>query len=68
MTQNFIKLSSETEEFFINPHMISMIKRNKENVNVIVFVFGYDKPIRPIETYEEIIKKIDEAGKFKFTM
>jgi hypothetical protein len=68
MTPTIIKLTSETEEFFINPHMISMIKRHKENVNVTVYVFGYDKPIRSIETYEEIIKKINEAGQFKFTM
>jgi hypothetical protein len=67
MSQNFIKLNTRTEEYHINPMMITMIKKDKQTDFATVYTFD-GKMIRPSETFEEIMKLIKKSSEFKFEM
>jgi hypothetical protein len=67
MEQKFIKLTSRTEEYYVNPHMITLIKRDKNNGNVVLYLFN-ETSVRPQESLEEIMSKIKDASKITFQM
>lgn len=66
MEQKFIKLTNRTEEYYVNPYMITTIKKSKDNDHVTVYLFD-ERSIRPDETLQEIMKMINDSSKFKFS-
>ena len=66
MDQKFIKLQTEDHEYHINPFMITQIIKSKSDNSAIVYVFGAGS-IKPNESFDEVMKKINDSSKMKFS-
>ncbi len=66
MEQKFIKLRTKTDEYHINPFMITSIKKEIDTDRVTIYTFD-GKIISPLETFKEVMDLIQDSGKFKFT-
>jgi hypothetical protein len=65
MINNFITLTKTDEKLIhVNASLIESINR-KKNYTLIIMGFGSENFHEVIETYEDIIKKIEETGTFK---
>ena len=65
MEQRFIKLTTRTDEYHINPMMITTIKKEKDSNIVTVYTFD-GKMVRPLETFKQVMDMIQDSSKFKF--
>jgi predicted nucleic acid-binding OB-fold protein len=65
MESRFVKLTTKTEEIYINPHMITCIRKYKESNDTVIHLFD-QRSIRPDETFQEIMKKIKDSQMIKF--
>lgn len=65
MKEKFIKLKSGRDELYVDPFMITHIRKHTNNKNVL-YVFG-GQSLYVEEDIETILKLIKESEKFKFT-
>lgn len=66
MDSKFIEIESRDGRlFYINVALISCIYKG-ENLTIIEFI-GDDENLKSVESYEEIKKKIENAGKLFIT-
>jgi hypothetical protein len=62
MDPKLIKLTTKTEEYYINPMLITSIKKEIDNNMVHIYTFD-GRVISPIESLEEVMKKIKDSSK-----
>lgn len=67
MEQKFIKLTTRTDEYHVNPVMITTVKKEKETGRVTIYTFD-GKSIYPLETFDEVMNLIKKSTQFKFEM
>lgn len=64
MRDKFIKLTTNTYEWYVDPFMIASIGKS-EGGNVVIYLHNR-QVIYPDQTLEEVMKLIKSAGSWKF--
>lgn len=65
MKEKFIKLTSGKDELYVDPLMITHLRKTPNN-KIVIYVFGGNS-LHPDEDINTILKLIKDANKLKFT-
>lgn len=66
MREKFIQLTNGSDEIYVDPQMISFIRKGKINNSVTLYLFG-GQSIGVNEDLPTVLKLIKKASNFKFT-
>lgn len=65
MKEKFIKLTNGSDEIYVDPHMISYIRKDHLYNNITLYLFG-GQIVGVKEDLDTVLKMIKDASNFKF--
>lgn len=65
MKEKFIKLTNGSDEIYVDPHMISYIRKDHFHSNVTLYLFG-GQIVGVKEDLDTVLKMIKDSSNFKF--